>query len=361
MAEITKIQWTDHTFNPWIGCTKVHTGCLNCYAEADMDKRRGRAKWGPEGSRSLTTAAYWNEPEKWARQSRNRYASWMLACAESRSEFDWVEPFQRPRVFCASLADVFEDWAGEVLDHERCAHYTYDSDVRKVVTSKEASGFDMDQYHYTTMNDCRKRLFGVIDHTPELDWLLLTKRPENIRRMMTPYTFHACQTGDCPHDSTKDCDKNQSYRGNVWLGTSVSDQATADKAVPELLKCRDLAPVLFLSVEPLVGPVDLSEWMYTIRVEHNGDGDTQEVPCKPDIDWVIVGGESGPNARPCNPTWAKDIVDQCRKAGVACFVKQLGGNVLDFSGSIKDKKGGNPSEWPAELRVREWPEVMQPV
>jgi protein gp37 len=116
MAEVTKIQWTDHTFNPWIGCSKVHAGCAHCYAEADMDTRRGRAKWGPQGTRSRTSDANWKLPLKWDRAAKLSLQSWEYAVQTAVSEYDQVEPYERPRVFCASLADVFEAWDGPICD-----------------------------------------------------------------------------------------------------------------------------------------------------------------------------------------------------------------------------------------------------
>ena len=301
---VTKIQWTatiladgteipGYTFNPWIGCAKVHAGCTNCYAEADMAIRRKRVIWGANGTRSITSDAYWKQPVKWNREAETSGI--------------------RRKVFCASLADVFED-RDELLSW-------------------------------------REELFDLIDATPFLDWLLLTKRPKNIRRMWID-----------PHPEISEFNSTKWYRSNVWLGTSVSDQSTADKAIPELLKCRDLSPVFFLSCEPLLSPIDLT------RLK-NGNGETYdslkaEVTTRDAIDWVIVGGESGSNARSCRQTWIQDIVRQCEDANVACFVKQFGSNAEEGPGVhrkllLKDKKGGDPSEWPEYLRVRQFPEVAR--
>jgi protein gp37 len=129
MAENSNIEWTHHTFNPWIGCTKVSDGCKNCYAENLMDKRYGRVKWGPQGTRVRTSEANWKKPLKWNRE------------AEAKGE--------RHRVFCASLADVFEDKPDQP---------------------------EMEQW--------RLELLELIIKTPYLDWLLLTKRPENVRGMV---------------------------------------------------------------------------------------------------------------------------------------------------------------------------------
>lgn len=318
----TNIEWCDFTFNHVIGCTKVAAGCANCYAEADMDKRRGRVKWGAHGTRSKTSEQYWRQPLKWNREA---------ACCCRKGPLDYQHEAgcpqrKRPRVFCASLADVFEDWQGPLYSHDGIA-----------LTEKDlALGGAPVRF---PMELARLDLFELIDKTPNLDWLLLTKRPENIRRMWQPIT------GGCG---------GSTYRSNCWLGTSIATQADADKNIPELLKCRDLSPVLFVSAEPLIEAVDLdSIWPGGMPCPGRGayvNG----------IDWVIVGGESGPHARPFRATWARDIVRQCADAGVKCFVKQLGSNAEEGYGAnrklfLKDKKGGDWSEWPEDLRVREFP------
>lgn len=336
MAEVTKIQWTDHTWNPWIGCTKVAPGCANCYAEADMDKRRGRVKWGPNGTRSRTSDAYWRGPLKWDKEAK--------AAGE------------RHRVFCASLADVFEDWQGVIVDADNTVIWQCSVCGDRIKTSADAScrvkGCPAD-YQRLTMHNLRVDLFELIDATPNLDWLLLTKRPENILRVI------------CPNEDP-DFDDNgvfQYHRKNLWLGTSISDQATASKAIPELLRCRELASVLFLSAEPLLGPIEFSD------VTKRSDAVQQlGKPALSGIDWVIVGGESGPGARPCDVGWIGNIVKQCNAAKVPVFVKQLGANAwldsITFDDSdpgsrfkTTDKKGGDWDEWPADLRVREFPVV----
>lgn len=327
MAELTKIQWTDHTFNPWIGCSKVHTGCANCYAEADMDHRRHRAKWGPNGTRSKTTESYWNEPLKWNREAKR----------------DGV----RRKVFCASLADVFEDWHGPILNSKGETMSRVEGACEVVIT----------------MNDLRRQLFQLIDATPNLDWLLLTKRPENIRGMWAA-SYYIETVPDINYTRDRTVHVPFPLRKNVWLGTSVSDQATLEKALLGILGCRDISPVLFLSMEPLLGNVNVN-LKYRCPRCNPLISEPHKVLGKDGIDWVIVGGESGPNARECDPSWIKDIASQCRDAGVPCFVKQLGANIADRFGKlgfealerVKDKKGGDPSEWPEELRVREWPEV----
>jgi protein gp37 len=232
MGETTGISWTDHTFNPWWGCFKVSPGCANCYAET-FSNRYGHDVWGPPKttSRRLFGTAHWNEPLKWNE-------------AAKRDE-------RQHRVFCASMADVFED--------------------HPLVASE------------------RNRLWMLIERTNSLDWLLLTKRPENVLRMSP---WHHNPDG--------------LIWPTVWLGTSVEDQQRADERIPALLEPEHPVAVRFLSCEPLLGPVDLTPWL---------DG----------LDWVIVGGESGPGHRAMNPDWARSLRDQCVGAGVAFFFKQDSG------------------------------------
>jgi protein gp37 len=330
MAESTKIQWTTHTFNPWIGCTKVHEGCAHCYAEADMDHRRKRAKWGPHGTRSRTSDDYWKQPLKWDREAQ--------AAGERR------------RVFCASLADIFEDWQGPIVD-ARGEPLLVDGLGAKRRESENVTGRN---WSPLTMDDLRRDLFGLIDRTPNLDWLLLTKRPENVRRMWPA----------APHMSNPEA---KGKRLNVWLGTSVSNQPTADRMLPPLIACRDLCPVLFASAEPLLGELDLAAvrvgcgW-HALGCACSGTGCDHGK-----LDWVIVGGESTQGKAPARRFylgWARSLVAQCREWGAAPFIKQMGSSVWDTHPSelatgehrvtLRDSHGGDPSEWP-ELFPREFP------
>lgn len=291
MGENSSIQWTTHTFNPWVGCQRVSPGCEHCYAES-YDRRVGgvpknqradpkvaESRWGPKGRRVRTAGANWKKPLAWSKT------------AEAAGE--------RHRVFCSSLADVFEDRPELVA--------------------------------------WRRDLFEVIRATPALDWLLLTKRPGNIKRLWpgaltvngSPW-FNEPGERDWP---------------NVWLGTTVEDQQRADERIPELLKVP--AVVHFLSCEPLLERVELDHEDLSL------------------IDWVIIGGESGAGARPFAIDWARDIIQQCRGSGPAPFVKQLGAharcesdegcNEDDLRFTTVDPAGGDPAEWPADLRVREFP------
>jgi protein gp37 len=233
MAENSKIEWTDHTFNPWVGCTKVSPGCDHCYAEG-WAKRSGLVRWGAD--RRRTSASNWRQPLKWNAEAAKTGA--------------------RRRVFCASLADVFDN---------------------------EVPG------------EWRSELGALIRATPNLDWLLLTKRIGNVRAMLPE-------------------DWGAGYP-NVWLGATVVNQEEADRDVPKLLATP--AQVRFLSCEPLLGPIDLSPYLVD-DVHRMGRAPRME------IDWVIVGGESGPHARPMHPRWAGSLRDQCFRAGVAFHFKQWG-------------------------------------
>lgn len=249
MTENSKIEWTDHTFNPWIGCTKVSSGCKNCYAETLMTRKpRWADTWGPQGTRLRTSLTNWRKAETWNR----------------KAEAEGV----RYKVFCGSLCDVFEHKANQPELHE-----------------------------------WRYALWGLISATPNLDWLLLTKRPALVIPMFPSWW------DEIPN--------------NVWIGTSVEDQEQADARIQLLEKTP--ARLRFLSCVPLLGPIDVYA----------------DYGC---FDWVIVGGESGPGARPMDLEWARSIRDQCAGAGVPFFMKQV------------DKKQPIPDD----LMIREWPRVMVP-
>ena len=239
MGKDSKIEWTHHTFNPWWGCVKIAPECANCYA-ATFSHRLGKDLWGPDSARQMASEKVWNDPIKWN------------AAAVKRGV--------RERVFCASMADVFE--------------------------ANEQTGA------------ARERLWKLIEATPQLDWLLLTKRPENIPGMI-PSAWMSVP------------------RANVWYGTSAGCQVTWDKNVPELIKVP--AVVRFVSMEPMLGPVEFSD------VTHRKDyfSILGNYPLK-GIDWIIVGGESGPGARPMNVNWARSIQIHCEHVGVAFHFKQWG-------------------------------------
>jgi len=241
---VTKIEWCDYVFNPWYGCTKVSPACDNCYAES-WAKRSGLVKWG-NNPRRRTGESYWKQPIKWNR----------AACASG----------VRHKVFCASLADVFDNQADPTW---------------------------------------RADLFTLIDHTPWLDWLLLTKRPQNIVTMLPEFSVATWDIG------ARDWADTPAYRTNVWLGTTVENQAEADRRIPHLLAVP--AKIKFLSCEPLLGPIRFQDVPGFNRVSLSLSNW-----------WIISGGESGPHARPPMIEWARSIRDQCAIARVPFFWKQWG-------------------------------------
>lgn len=265
MGKDSKIEWTDHTFNPWIGCTKVSPGCEHCYAEA-FARRYGKAEWGPTAQRVRTSAGNWRKPLLWnkAQWQECTDCGWRGPVSETHDfcptcDGEDLHPI-RQRVFCASLADVFED--------------------------------------SSQLEEWRIELFAMMESTPNLDWLLLTKRPRNINDMV-PGAWRT--VGRWP--------------ANVWVGVSVENQAQAMARIPALRWIP--APVKFLSCEPLLGPLNLRNFAYKAA-------GPDWTGYKRLVDWIIVGGESGPHARPMHPDWARSLLDQCQATGIAFHYKQHG-------------------------------------
>lgn len=280
----SKIEWCHHTFNAWEGCEKVSAGCANCYAERRDKQYHGGEHWGPSGTRKMMSETYWKQPLKWNRDAEKTGV--------------------RPRVFCSSLADWLEDRPELVQP--------------------------------------RARLLQMASMTPNLDWLFLSKRVEGWReRMQEVVAYWRRQPhGSCNFmaDDLERWIEGEVVLSNIWLGTSVENQEQADKRIPELLRIP--ASVRFLSCEPLLELVDLKSALltfhcggcarYSVKSE---DGQSWKCDrCKDryfqrfreEVDWVIVGGESGPNARPMHPEWARSLRDQCIAAGVAFHFKQWG-------------------------------------
>lgn len=286
----SKIEWTDHTFNPWSGCTKVSPGCAHCYAESLSNRApKTLAGWGKGVPRKRTSVHNWNDPVRWNRVAelgmfRELYdadGTTVIYRGDMRSKE--VPLFEgerkcvqvRPRVFCASLAD----W----LDDEVPIEWLAD-------------------------------LLALIQATPHLDWLLLTKRPENWRTRIglaavnltergMPHRLHHWQAGEAPD--------------NVWIGWSVENKPAADTRAPHGLAIP--ARVRFLSCEPLLGPVEFSDVTKRSDAVHQLGKKSLD-----GIHWVIVGGESGHAARPMHPDWARSIRDQCVAVGVPMLFKQWG-------------------------------------
>lgn len=341
MAENSKITWTHHTFNPWMGCTKVSPACQNCYAERDMDHRWKRVKWGPQGTRVVTSESNWNQPVKWNKQSEWFCDSCKSFCFNFNGKCrgcgnDCRNPNanERLRVFCASLADVFEEWDGSITNSNGEVLFIANSDgywcignSPRLYTGWNHEDIGKVRPKELTMANVRQRLFSLIDSTPNLDWLLLTKRPENIRKMWKNEVVRnpnymsakALESGAVEEEVIK-------KRENVFLGTTVENQEYADKRIPELLKCRDLAKHLFLSCEPLLGPIELSA--------HSG------------IDWVITGSESGPNKRDVPDSYYESLAKQCSDSAIPFFMKQIN----RYGVTIHDM-----SMFPESLRFQQFP------
>ncbi len=424
---MSKIEWTDATWNPIIGCTRVSAGCDHCYA-AKMALRLS----------AMGQTAYDGLANK-------KHFTGVVRCLDDRLEqpLRWRKPRM---IFVCSMSDLFHP----------------------------SVSFDFIDRVFAVMALCPQHTFQVLTKRPErmVDYLVRCEAYEdddkilgdtgigNVLNGLPYYLLGEC--GEKPggnenwrwneHETAEEhgCDPGCGIAvpgyweytqhpqpilipwplPNVWLGTSVEDQAAADERIPHLLKCP--AAVRFLSVEPMLGPVDIgmsvatceccprwpSRWVRLnrpvgpdlphlverpeyvadagiYRADSNKHGalsvDTpdgslgikpNEFDCLPAVDWVIFGGESGPGARVCDVAWIRDGVRQCREAGVPAFVKQLGASVCDsarfaFSESrrwpegiaathrpngtadiaLRHPKGGDPSEWPEDLRVREWPKM----
>lgn len=333
MGDKTGIQWTDATWNPVRGCSRVSEGCRNCYAEkvaarfsGEGQPYEGLVTIGEKGSR-------WNGTTK-------------LVTDHLADPLRWRRP---RRVFVNSMSDLF---------HESVAYETIAA------------------------------IFGVMAGARHHTFQVLTKRPQRAREF---FTWIETQRGQPPrhvalNEAASVVGKNHDFAAtgpwplpNVWLGVSAEDQRTADERIPVLLELP--AALRFVSYEPALGPVDFTR----IRISDSchedvlGDGEWRGGPgAPPGLDWIIVGGESGPGARPFDVAWARSTVERCRSAKVACFVKQLGAKPilrdrfdvserrfvqLDALGwdehqgplTLSSRKGDDMSEWPEDLRVREMP------
>lgn len=257
MANETNIEWADSTFNPWIGCTKVSPACDHCYAENLMDKRMHTVQWGSGQPRKRTSVKNWQEPLRWEREHADFFA----------------KNGRRRRVFCASLADVFDKEVPE---------------------------------------QWRADLFHLIQQTQNLDWLLLTKRIGNVEKMV----MDALQEIFLMSNKEPPTWPLQ----NVWIGATICNQLEANRDIPKLLRMP--ATVRFLSIEPLLESIDLRHALCIDKRSENSDWESGGGKTK--INWVIVGGESGAKARPMHPDWVRSLRDQCKAAGVPFLFKQWG-------------------------------------
>lgn len=317
MGRTTGISWTDATWNPIRGCSRVSEGCRNCYAESVAARFSG-AGLPYEG---LTRDG------KWTGEVR-------VVERHFLDPLRWEKP---RRIFVNSMSDLF---------------------------------------HPNVTDETIDRVFAVMALAPRHTFQVLTKRPERMRKYLADtrrnipvYNAATKITGGDFSKFPGDMANTRSSGGswwplpNVWLGVSVEDQATADARVPLLLQTP--AAVRFISYEPALGPVDFT------HAVHNGECGSRAC-AKGRVDQIIVGGESGPGARPCDVAWIRSTRDQCKAAGVACFVKQLGARPVGlpvpndgravwrdghFDGRLRDGHGADPAEWPEDLRVQQFPEV----
>jgi protein gp37 len=261
MGDVTGIEWTDHTFSTWWGCSHVSPGCVRCFAERDARRfGYGNTLWRRHGPRRMLSDRHWQQPLKWNRDAQRAGVP--------------------AKVFCGPMCDVFED--------------------------------------HPALPVARQRLWDLIEVTPWLRWQLLTKRPENVTAMV-PW-------GTC-------------WPPWVWLGVSAENQRWVDIRIPVLRRLP--AAVLFVSAEPLLGPIDL------------------RLSSSREVDWLIAGGESGPGARPLELAWLRSLLTQCAAPGARAvpFIKQLGtvrGRELGAG-----PKGGDIDAWPADLRIRDFPPEAQ--
>lgn len=315
MSDHTGIQWTSATWNPVTGCSKVSQGCKNCYALRDWP-RLAKNPRSPYYGRAFTDVRC--HPERLDQPMR------------------WRKP---RRVFVNSMSDLF---------HEQVPDLFIES------------------------------VFAAMAHAQQHVFQVLTKRPARMRKWFE----HSMREGFCAAAGRMDLGRpftKDTWPGwplpNVHLGVSVEDQATADERIPLLLDTP--AAVRWVSAEPLLGAVDFRSvarqhgYASDVVAGHRHDFGVpmEDLPSR--IDWIVVGGESGPRARPCDVEWIRSVVRQCQAAQVPVFVKQVGTGVSlhtdigrghhikdgDDHFIVRDRKGGDPSEWPADLQVREWPLV----
>lgn len=292
MAEKTGIAWTRSTFNPWMGCTKVGPGCDNCYAAVSRPVMAMAIQWGSGAPRRLTSAENWKNPVRWNKLAGIEQATGIRAEAVT----GWTGRHGFWPVFCSSLADFADNEVDPAW---------------------------------------QRALAQLIAGTPNLTWLLLTKRIGNVLKLYPEWA--------------------DGLPRNAWLGATVVTKAEAARDLPKLLAIK--ARRRFVSNEPALEAVDFSPYFEEFP-DHNG---VRVVQNNEGIDWIITGAESdqgGTMGRPFELAWARSVVEQCRAAGVAPFVKQLGRRPYADARSVmmlKDRAGANPAEWPADLQVQEFP------
>lgn len=327
MSEITKIEWCDHSASPWEGCTKVSDGCKFCYAEA-RNHRFGMDNWG-KGKPRRKAVGFAANVRKWNRLAPDFREC--TGCGHRGHGKTWLEDIHKTHpaalaccpesVFKPAVPTVFPslcDWLDDEVPIEWLAEF-----------------------------------LGLIHDTPNLHWLLLTKRPENWRERLTK-AWGCVNHGGGIYDMIREWTQYGNAPANVSIIVSVENQEMADKRTSELRKIP--ARIRGLSMEPLLGPVDLEPFMV-----HGRDITDEGYSRLDGIDWLIIGGESGPGARPCNVEWIRSLVQQGKDAGVPVFVKQLGARYYEdhcgtrYTYATDHPKGGDPAEWPEDLRIRQFP------
>jgi len=305
----SKIEWLQGgaTWSPWRGCTKVSRGCENCYAEK-LSRRNPAVlgEWGPGRPRVLSKS--WVAPERWSTEVGERECA---RCSHDAGDGELIAKCRD----CRGPMNVFPslcDWLDDEVPVEWLA-----------------------------------RFLSLIRRTPNLRWLLLTKRPQNFdeRMALVRKRWEKAETGGVRVDELPWLLEWLSWGAppaNVCVGVSAENQILARRRIGLLSKIP--AAMRFVSAEPLIEPVRMSEFQ------------------PGQVDWVIVGGESGFEARACFVGWVAALIDDCRTLRVPCFVKQLGGwPMVGRPGAtvqrlvLQHAKGGDPSEWPEHLRVRQWP------
>lgn len=306
MGRSTAIEWTDATWNPVRGCSRISPGCVHCYAERQAARFARAGRLTSIGSVNPCAPSVPAGPFSGFVQLTNGHPQWTgrveLIEAKLAEPQHWRDP---RRIFVNSMSDLFH----EALSDDQIAH-----------------------------------VFRTMYHVNWHTYQVLTKRSARMRDLMPRLveTF-----GVMPH---------------VWRGVSVESEQYAGR-IGDLFETA--AAVRFVSYEPALAPVDFSKWLCGCNV----DNGPFEGMCngRHGLSWIIVGGESGPGARPFDTAWARNTIRQCRNAGVACFVKQLGADPLWAPETIlhlprrcdmklRDSKGGDWNEWPADLRVREFPQ-----
>ena len=315
MSTTTSIAWTDHTFNAWWGCTKVHAGCAHCYA-LSWDLRWGGDHWGKDATRRMIVGE-WGKPAQWDTEAAKA---------------------GRPcLVFASSMCDVFEDYPesrpvvdqqGKPIPVPAKLRERLDLNYVYVPRSKEDPGAGGDWCW--NVPSLRARLFDIFEPMRNTILLLLTKRPENITRMVPKRWL-------------------DNWPAHVWTGTSPCNYETAEKSIPPLIAVPGNH---FLSCEPLLGNIILERrWIETAHGTRRG------------IDWVICGGESRQRGK-CREfpvEYAIELKNQCEAFGVPFFMKQMGSmpTCVDGPLDLASPKGDDPSEWPLALRVQQFPKEFR--